>query len=111
MRALVLVAALFAVAPALAQQPAFEPQAEDPESLPEGAGREDTFYACTACHSTALIRRQQLSREGWEGIVDLMVRQHGMAEPAPEERRVIVDYLAGAFPVRAPAGWRNPFAQ
>jgi Spy/CpxP family protein refolding chaperone len=107
MRARLLAAALLLAASALAQAP--EP--ESPESLPEGAGREETFYACTACHSSALIRRQQLTREGWDGIVALMVRQHGMPEPSDEERKQIVDYLAKAFPVRAPAGWRNPFAQ
>jgi len=34
-----------------------------------------------------------------------------MNEPDAAERRVLLDYLATAFPPRtAPGGWRNPFA-
>lgn len=111
---LVAAALLFAAVPASGQQPppAFEPQVESPEVLPEGNGREETFYSCTACHGTALIRRQQLSREGWNAIIADMVANRGMAEPDEADRRLILDYLAAAFPIQArpQGGWRSPFA-
>ena len=84
---------------------------ETPEALPEGHGREDTFYRCTACHSTALILRSRLSRDRWDELMDWMTERHGMPALEGDERRLIVDYLAGAFPPheqrrRGPA---NPF--
>jgi hypothetical protein len=83
--------------------------AEEITSLPEGAGREETFYGCTSCHGVELIRRQSLNRDGWEDMITLMVARHGMPEPPTDERRLIVDYLAQHFPVRQGTGWRNPF--
>lgn len=84
---------------------------EMPEALPEGHGREDTFYRCTACHSTAVIRRSRLSRDRWDELMDWMTERHGMPPLEGDERRLVVDYLAGAFPPqeqrrRGPA---NPF--
>ncbi len=74
-------------------------RAEDtPEGLPEAPGREETFYACIACHGTAVIRRSRLSREGWVELMDWMTEKHGMAPLEGEDRRVIVDYLARVFP-------------
>lgn len=98
-------AAVLLAAPVLAQAP--EP--EEPTVLPEGAGREDTFYRCVACHSTAIIRRQGLSRERWDELMDWMTEKHGMPALDAAEREVIVGYLAQAFPPRR-RGPRNPFA-
>ncbi len=86
---------------------------ETPEVLPEGAAREATFYRCTACHSTAIITRQGLSRERWDVLMDWMTEKHGMPVLEGEERTQIVDYLAEAFPPRAQRGrpgFTNPFA-
>lgn len=97
-----------------AQPPAFQPSVETPEDLPAHPGRDETFYMCIACHGLAIIKRQGLTREGWDDMLRLMVTRHGMMEPVGEERRIILDYLAAAFPPRAPAaggGWRNPFTQ
>jgi hypothetical protein len=95
----------------LEQTASIEEIMETPEALPEGHGREDTFYRCTACHSTALIRRSRLSRDRWDELMDWMTERHGMPALEGDERRLIVDYLAGAFPPheqrrRGPA---NPF--
>ena len=99
------------VGPAASQPATAEESVETPEVLPEGHGREDTFYRCTACHSTAVIRRSRLSRERWDELMDWMTERHGMPPLEREERRLIVGYLAGAFPPqeqrrRGPA---NPF--
>jgi hypothetical protein len=87
------------------------PMEETPEILPEGEGREDTFYRCTACHGTAVIRRSRLSRERWDELMDWMTERQGMPPLEGEERRLIVDYLAGAFPPQQQRrrGGTNPF--
>ena len=90
----------------LAGWPAFAD--ESPEDLPEGEGREEMFYFCTACHGIALVRAQGLGRERWDGLVDWMTERHGMPVPDETLRARIVDYLAKTFPPRARA-WSNPF--
>lgn len=87
---------------------ATQPQ-EEPSILPAGNGQEETFYACTACHSTAIIRRSHFSREQWDGLMDWMTERHGMSPLEGEERRLIVNYLAQHFGPRAAARGRNPF--
>lgn len=93
-----------------ARMAAVQRPAETADALPAGHGREDTFAACTACHSTAIIRRSGLSRERWDALMDWMVEKQGMNPLDPDQRVVIVDYLAGAFPPRRtnPRG-ANPF--
>lgn len=92
--------------PALAQ--------DDPDSLPEGEGREDAFYMCSACHSFQLISRQGMSRAMWDDTITLMNDRHGMMELEADERARILDYLAETFPPTAASptgrrGWTNPF--
>jgi hypothetical protein len=84
--------------------------AEDPSVLPAGEGQEEVFYACTACHSTALIRRSRFSRERWDELMTWMTEVHGMNPLEGEERTLIVGYLAQHFgPAQGRAGARNPF--
>jgi mono/diheme cytochrome c family protein len=99
--------ALLAAVPAAAQQPRLY---EAPEDLPEGEGREEAFYQCSACHGFNLVARQGMSRDFWEDTWDLMVERHGMFDPGPQAREAIVSYLTETFPPRAePGGWKNPF--
>ncbi len=97
--ALGLAAALAAAVPLWAQQTT-EAEPETPEVLPEGPGRDETFFACVACHNTAIIRAQGLSRERWDETLTWMVEKHNMPDYEGEERRVILDYLAQHFPPR-----------
>ena len=90
------IAGLMWIAPAIAQN--FTPRDESPEQFPAGAGRDETFYACTACHGSAVIRRSRLTREGWDELMDWMTEKHGMPPLEADERRVVVDYLARVFP-------------
>ena len=73
------------------------PMEETPEALPEGEGREETFCRCTACHGTAVFRARACA-ERWEELMDWSTDRQGMPPLEGEERRLIVDYLAGAFP-------------
>lgn len=81
---------------------------ETPEDLPEGKGRDETFYACVACHGTAIIKAQGMARERWDQTIDWMIERHGMPEIDAGDRTLIVDYLAQAFPSRQ-RGRPNPF--
>ncbi len=84
---------------------------ESPEIFPDFPNREEVFNRCTACHSTAIIRRTRLDRVRWDDLMDWMTEKHGMPTLEGEERIRVVDYLASAFP---PADGRvrgaNPFA-
>jgi hypothetical protein len=100
-----------AIGMAAAQQPAFTPREEAPEEFPDAPGREETFYTCSACHAFKLVAQQGMSRQRWDGTLDLMVNLHGMAKLEGKDREAVLDYLERAFPERAPAtgGWQNPF--
>lgn len=109
---LVLAAACFAN-PAATQSPQFTPRDENPEDFPAGPGRDDTFYACTACHGFKLVAAQGLSRRQWEESLQLMTTKHGMPPLTAKDRDAVLNYLEATFPPKAPAnrgGWQNPFA-
>ncbi len=83
---------------------------EHPEDIPEGEGRDETFYLCSACHSFTLVARQGMSRGMWDELLDWMVERHGMPELEDWERALILDYLAATYPPKPATGWVNPFA-
>lgn len=88
-------------------------QEETAETLPDFPGREETFGYCIACHSMTVVGRQGMDRARWDETLHWMAEKHGMPEPDPEMRKTLLDYLAQAFPPKAPAqngGWVNPFA-
>jgi len=74
-------------------------------------GREDAFYACTACHGFKLVAQQGMSRSRWNETLNLMTERHGMAKIEGKDRKIILDYLERAFPESTPAGrgYQNPF--
>lgn len=80
------------------------------ESMPGGKGQEETFYLCAACHGTAIIKAQGMTRERWDSTFQYMIDRHGMADPDKADRDLIVDYLAEHFPPRRRGrGQDNPF--
>ena len=96
-----------------AQQPQFAPRDENPEDYPAGSGRDDTFYACTACHGFKIVAQQGMTRRQWEESLQWMTDRHNMAPLAAKDRQIVLDYLEVTFPPRAPSGrggWQNPFA-
>jgi mono/diheme cytochrome c family protein len=105
--AAVLAAALVAGAASAQQARLFD----EPEDLPEGEGRELTFYQCSACHGFNLVARQGMSRAMWDDTLTLMVERHGMYALEPAEREEVLSYLEQAYPPpETPGGWVNPFA-
>ena len=103
--------ALASAGAAAAQQPAFTPRDETPEEFAAGAGRDEAFYGCTACHNFKLVAQQGMSRRQWDDTITLMTQRHGMPALDDKDREVILNYLEAAYPPRAPAGrgWQNPF--
>jgi hypothetical protein len=90
----------------------FTPRDENPEDFPAGAGRDDTFYACTACHGFKLVAQQGMNRRQWDESLSWMTEKHGMPKLDGKERDTVLNYLEATFPPRAPAsggGWQNPF--
>jgi hypothetical protein len=101
-----------AASPVAAQSPApaFTPRDESPEDYPAGAGREQTFYACTPCHGFKIVAQQGQTRGQWDDTLDWMTQRHNMPKLDGNERRIVLDYLEATYPPQsAPRGWRNPF--
>ncbi|MEH2536126.1 MULTISPECIES: hypothetical protein [unclassified Bradyrhizobium] len=95
-------------------QTSFAPREESPEQFPAGPGRDETFYACTACHGFRLVAQQGMTRAQWEDSINLMIRRHNMPPLDDGDREKVLSYLETAYPPRAPTGrggWVNPFAK
>ena len=93
--------------PASAQQ--FTPRDESPEDYPAGAGRDDAFYACTACHGFKLVAQQGQNRRQWDDTINWMAEKHNMPKLEGKDRETVLNYLEATYPPRAPGGWQNPF--
>jgi hypothetical protein len=93
------------------QQPQFVPQAEDPDSYPDGPGRDDAFYACAGCHAFRVVASQGLSRERWDETISYMTERHGMPKLEGKDREIILNYLAKTYPPKQQRnpGFQNPF--
>ena len=77
------------------------PPVEDPITLRSdygglkpGFGREETFYACTGCHSVGRIKRANMSREDWVSTLNRLIAERNMPELDGSERQIIFNYLA-----------------
>ena len=91
--------------------PDFAARAEDPKDFPAGSGRDDTFYACSACHAFRLVTQQGLSRERWDETLTYMTERHKMQEITGKDRTAILNYLAATYGPkgRGTRGWNNQF--
>lgn len=65
--------------------------------LPDGKGAEETFYACTACHSAAIIKQQHISDARWDDLWSWMIEKQGMPDYPPEDKELILGYLKQHF--------------
>jgi hypothetical protein len=101
------------VGPAQTQSPApgFTASEERPEDFPEGPGRDETFYACVACHNFKLVAAQGMPRPQWDETLTWMTTRHNMPELSGKDRELILNYLEKHYPPKpARGGWKNPFA-
>ena len=105
---LVTMAGLLWMAPAVAQS-TFTPRDESPEEFAAGAGRDETFYTCTACHGFKLIAQQGMNRRQWDDSINLMITKHHMPPIDARTRETVLNYLEATFPPRQRPGWQIPF--
>src|SRR5262245_45454180 len=98
---------LAAASVVFAQPAQFTPGDEKPEDYPAGAGRDDTFYLCTACHGFKIVAQQGLTRRQWEDSLQWMTDRPNMAPLPPKEREIGLNYLEATFPRRSPASRRG----
>lgn len=65
------------------------------DTLPEGAGKEQTLRLCGTCHEAAKATSVKLTREGWVETIDRM-KAFG-AGGADEDFAAVLEYLATHF--------------
>ena len=111
-RRLLFVTMVVALTASVAAAQTFAPRDESPEDYPAGAGRDETFYTCTACHGFKLVAAQGMNRRQWDDSINWMMEKHRMPPLEAKERDTVLNYLEATFPPRAPAGgggFQNPF--
>ena len=81
-------------APATPRQVA---EADEWDGLPAGAGREEVYSLCGACHSLMIVKQQGLSRAAWDETLVWMVEEQGMPELDEESLGLVLDYLADHY--------------
>jgi competence protein ComEA len=73
--------------------------AQNTKQLPEGPGRKTTERLCGSCHGFGNFMRKRDSREGWNNVIEDMIRRGAKGEE--EEWAEVSDYLVAQFsPVR-----------
>lgn len=65
--------------------------------MPDAPGAEDTFYQCTACHSTEIIKQQRITDARWDDLWVWMIEKQGMIDADPETKDLIMNYLKTYF--------------
>ncbi len=63
--------------------------------LPEGEGKEKVRSTCALCHGLEIVTSQRLSRNGWNDIVERMIKWGAPVQP--EDKKVIINYLSVNF--------------
>lgn len=74
---------------------------QERQKLPDGPGKDTTARLCGSCHAAELVMNRRESFEGWNAVVEDMLRR-GM-KGSNEELGEVVDYLVAHFPKTAPA--------
>jgi cytochrome c len=81
-----------------------QPQAEsevplnaDFEDLPDTPGVEETYYLCTGCHSTAIIKQQHIPDAQWDYLWTWMIEKQGMPETDEETKAIVLGYVKQHF--------------
>ena len=69
--------------------------------LPPDQGRDEVEAYCGACHSLKLVVQQGLSRADWEESLVWMVEEQEMEPLEPEDRKLVLDYLAKHVSIEA----------
>lgn len=82
--------------------------------LVKAPGRELLLAHCTACHSTALITQNRMTRQRWDDTITWMQETQRLWPIPPADRARILDYLEltqgldGAAMAAADSPWAAP---
>ena len=100
-RAASLVAAALCLAgvTAAARQDA-APPAGSGEGLPDGSGKAEMVKMCSLCHQPVRAASLRLTREGWQGVLEDMVKRG--AKGTDDDRTKVLEYLTTNFLGEAP---------
>lgn len=79
--------------------------------LVQAPGRDQVLANCVACHSTALITQNRMSRERWDATLTWMQETQGLWPIAAPDRARILDYLALTQGPEAEGAVGGPWAQ
>ena len=82
---------------------------DSPDLLPEGPGRDETFYICSACHGFEIVVQQGMARRQWDETITYMTDRHGMPPLEGDDRELVLNYLTEHWPARQRRGATNPF--
>jgi len=83
-----------------ARQDAAPPAAASGEGLPDGPGKETVVKVCSVCHQPARAASVRLTREGWQGVLEDMVKRGAKGSEA--DLAAVLDYLTTNFLGEAP---------
>ncbi len=75
------------------------------QQLPAGPGADVLKSKCVICHEADIITSQKLSLTGWTNSINKMVRWG--SQITPEEREVLLPYLAAHFAPKPAASHAN----
>jgi len=77
--------------------------------LAAGAGRGLVIAHCTACHSTALVTQNRMSRARWDDTITWMQETQNLWPIPAAQRSRLLDYLAKTQgPIAHPPGVNGP---
>ena len=66
-----------------------------PDGLPEGPGKAEVLKVCGECHSATRATTLRLTRDGWSGVIDDMVKAG--AKGTDKELELVLNYLSTNF--------------
>ena len=85
------------------------PATKIPRTIRPPPGATRRFMPARPCHGFKIVAQQGQTRQQWNDTLDWMTQRHAMPPPSDGDRKILLDYLAAAFPARASRGWQNPF--
>ena len=95
-RAALLIAALLAAGPAIAQ--AVAPEVDEATGLAVAPGWEQVRAHCGGCHSHRLVISQRADRQTWLDMIRWMQATQNLWQFEPATEEAILDYLATNYP-------------
>lgn len=101
-------------APVDGLDPALIDRSDVANGLVKAPGRDLLLAHCTACHSTALITQNRMTRQRWDDTITWMQETQRLWPIPPADRARILDYLEltqgldGAAMAAADSPWAAP---